>query len=185
VAAGDVEGLRFVRAHGALPVVADESCVTAADAARLAAAGAVDGVNLKLSKCGGLREALRSSPWPRARLLVMCGCMIETSLGITAAATSRPLLDAADLDGAALLAHDPYEGATIVGGVVALPDGRASACCPGPPPPARDGPTAGGAVGVGTGARPRGRLRARRVHRRGPCPCSGSPPHSRARCSSP
>jgi L-alanine-DL-glutamate epimerase-like enolase superfamily enzyme len=108
---------------GVLPVVADESCVTAADAARLAAAGAVDGVNLKLSKCGGLREALRIVAVARAHgLLVMCGCMIETSLGITAAAHLAPLLDAADLDGAALLAHDPYEGATIVGGVVALPD---------------------------------------------------------------
>jgi L-alanine-DL-glutamate epimerase-like enolase superfamily enzyme len=49
--------------------------------------------------------------------------MIETSLGITAAAHLAPLLDAADLDGAALLADDPYEGATIVGGVVALPEG--------------------------------------------------------------
>jgi L-alanine-DL-glutamate epimerase-like enolase superfamily enzyme len=123
VAAGDVDGLAFVRRHGALPVVADESCVTAADAARLAAAGAVDGVNLKLSKCGGLREALRIVAVARAHgLLVMCGCMIETSLGITAAAHLAPLLDAADLDGAALLAHDPYVGATIAGGVVALPD---------------------------------------------------------------
>ncbi len=123
VAAGDVDGLRFVRAHGALPVVADESCVTAADAARLAAAGAVDGVNLKLSKCGGLREALRIVAVARAHgLLVMCGCMIETSLGITAAAHLAPLLDAADLDGAALLADDPYRGATIAGGEVVLPD---------------------------------------------------------------
>ena len=122
VAAGDVEGLRFVRVHGPLPVVADESCVTAADAARLAAAGAVDGVNLKLSKCGGLREALRIVAVARAHgLLVMCGCMIETSLGITAAAHLAPLLDAADLDGAALLARDPYAGATIAGGVVELP----------------------------------------------------------------
>jgi L-alanine-DL-glutamate epimerase-like enolase superfamily enzyme len=123
VAAGDVEGLRFVRAHGALPIVADESCVTAGDAARLAAAGAVDGVNLKLSKCGGLREALRIVAVARAHgLLVMCGCMIETSLGITAAAHLAPLLDAADLDGAALLADDPYVGATVAGGVVVLPD---------------------------------------------------------------
>jgi L-alanine-DL-glutamate epimerase-like enolase superfamily enzyme len=52
----------------------------------------------------------------------MCGCMIETSLGITAAAHLAPLLDAADLDGAALLADDPYVGATVAGGVVVLPD---------------------------------------------------------------
>ena len=124
VPAGDVDGLAYVRARGALPVVADESCVDAADVARLAAAGAVDGVNLKLAKCGGLREALAIVATARAHgLLVMCGCMIETSLGITAAAHLAPLLDAADLDGAALLAEDPYEGATIAGGVVRLPGG--------------------------------------------------------------
>ncbi len=123
VPAGDVDGLRFVREHGALPVVADESCVDAADVARLARAGAVDGINLKLAKCGGLREALAMIATARAHgLLVMCGCMIETSLGITAAAHLAPLLDAADLDGAALLAVDPYVGATIAGGVVRLPD---------------------------------------------------------------
>ena len=123
VAAGDVDGLRFVRERGAIPVVADESCLDAADVARLAAAGAVDGVNLKLAKCGGLREALAIIATARAHgLLVMCGCMIETSLGITAAAHLAPLLDAVDLDGAALLAEDPYAGATIEGGVVRLPD---------------------------------------------------------------
>ena len=121
VPAGDVEGLRRVREYGALPVIADESCVDAADVARLA--GAVDGVNFKLAKCGGLREALAIVAAARAHgLLVMCGCMIETSLGITAAAHLAPLLDAADLDGAALLAEDPYEGATIAGGVVRLTD---------------------------------------------------------------
>ncbi len=124
VAAGDVEGLRFVRERGAVPVIADESCVDAADVARLASTGAVDGVNLKLAKCGGLREALAIVATARAHgLLVMCGCMIESSLGITAAAHLAPLLDAVDLDGAALLAHDPYVGATIAGGVVRLPDG--------------------------------------------------------------
>lgn len=123
VPAGDVDGLRFVREHGALPVIADESCLDAADVARLARAGAVDGINLKLAKCGGLREALAMIATARAHgLLVMCGCMIETSLGITAAAHLAPLLDAADLDGAALLADDPYVGATITEGVIQVPD---------------------------------------------------------------
>jgi L-alanine-DL-glutamate epimerase-like enolase superfamily enzyme len=54
-------------------------------------------------------------------MLVMCGCMVESSLGITAAAHLAPLLDSADLDGAALVANDPYVGATIEGGVVRLP----------------------------------------------------------------
>jgi L-Ala-D/L-Glu epimerase / N-acetyl-D-glutamate racemase len=117
----DVDGLRFVREHSALPLIADESCITASDIPRLA--GAVDGINIKLAKCGGLREARRMIATARAHgLRVMMGCMIETSLGITAAAHLAPLLDFADLDGAALLADDPYVGATIAGGHIAIPD---------------------------------------------------------------
>ena len=118
----DVAGLRFVRERSTLPIVADESCVVASDIPALV--GAVDGINVKLAKCGGLREALRMIATARAHgLLVMCGCMIETSLGITAAAHLAPLLDCADLDGAALLADDPYVGATIDRGVIRLPEG--------------------------------------------------------------
>jgi L-alanine-DL-glutamate epimerase-like enolase superfamily enzyme len=120
VAAHDLDGLRFVRDRSPLPIVADESCLVATDVARLA--GRVDGVNLKLAKCGGLREAQRIVAAARAHdLRVMVGCMVETSLGITAAAHLAPLLDWADLDGAALLAHDPMDGATIAGGVIRLP----------------------------------------------------------------
>jgi len=54
---------------------------------------------------------------------VMVGCMVETSIAITAAAQFTPLVDIVDLDGAALLAHDPYTGATITGGQVTLPTG--------------------------------------------------------------
>jgi L-alanine-DL-glutamate epimerase-like enolase superfamily enzyme len=122
VAAADLDGLRFVRERSPLPIVADESCLVATDVARLA--GLVDGVNLKLAKCGGLREAHRIVAVARAHgLLVMAGCMIETSLGITAAAHLAPLLDYADLDGAALLAADPHAGATIDGGEIRLPTG--------------------------------------------------------------
>jgi L-Ala-D/L-Glu epimerase len=122
VASHDLEGMRFVRERSPLPVIADESCVVATDIPRLA--GVADGINLKLSKCGGLREALRMVAVARAQgLLVMAGCMIETSLGITAAAHLAPLLDYADLDGAALLADDPHAGATIEGGVIRIPDG--------------------------------------------------------------
>jgi len=84
----------------------------------------VDGINIKLAKCGSLREAIRMIHVARAHhLLVMVGCMVETSVGITAAAQFTPLVDLADLDGAALLAHDPYVGATIEGGRLRLPDG--------------------------------------------------------------
>ncbi|MGZ8492878.1 MAG: dipeptide epimerase [Gemmatirosa sp.] len=117
----DLDGMRFVRDRSPLPIVADESCVSASDVPRLA--GVVDGVNLKLAKCGGLREAMRLIATARAHgMLVMAGCMIETSLGITAAAHLAPLLDCADLDGAALLSDDPYVGATIAGGAIRLPD---------------------------------------------------------------
>jgi L-alanine-DL-glutamate epimerase-like enolase superfamily enzyme len=121
VAAHDIDGLRFVRERSYLPIIADESCVVSTDIPRLA--GAVDGINIKLSKCGGLREALAMIATARAHgLRVMAGCMIETSLAITAAAHFAPLLDYADLDGAALLADDPYQGATIEGGRIRIPD---------------------------------------------------------------
>jgi L-Ala-D/L-Glu epimerase len=120
VAAHDIDGLRFVRERSALPVIADESCLVATDIPRLA--GAVDGINLKLSKCGGLREAVKMIATARAHgMLVMAGCMIETSLGISAIAHLSPLLDYADLDGAALLSDDPYIGAAIENGVIAIP----------------------------------------------------------------
>ncbi|HEX8848721.1 MAG TPA: dipeptide epimerase [Gemmatimonadaceae bacterium] len=115
----DLEGLRFVRDRSPLPIVADESCIVATDVAKLV--GYVDGINIKLSKCGGLREALKMIATARAHgMLVMCGCMIETTLGIAAAAHFAPLLDCADLDGAALLRDDPFVGPSISGGRVAL-----------------------------------------------------------------
>jgi len=120
--AHDVEGLRFVRERSSLPIIADESCIVSTDIPRLA--GAVDGINIKLAKCGGLREALRMIATARAHdMSVMCGCMVESSLGITAAAQLAPLLDYADLDGAELVENDPYVGARIEGGVISLPQG--------------------------------------------------------------
>jgi L-alanine-DL-glutamate epimerase-like enolase superfamily enzyme len=120
---GDLDGLADVHRHARkhdLPLVVDESCLVAADIPRLA--GKVDGINIKLAKCGSLREALRMIATARAHgMLVMVGCMIETSLGITAAAHFTPLVDAADLDGAALTVDDPFVGATIAGGEIRLP----------------------------------------------------------------
>jgi L-alanine-DL-glutamate epimerase-like enolase superfamily enzyme len=120
--ANDIDGLRFVRERSKLPVFADESCLVATDVAKLA--GAVDGINIKLAKCGSLREALRMVHVARALdMQVMAGCMIESSLGISAIAQIAPLLDYADFDGAALLSNDPYRGVTITGGTVRLSDG--------------------------------------------------------------
>lgn len=119
VAREDIEGLRFVRDRSSIPVFADESCLVAADIPRLA--GAVDGINIKLAKCGSLREAVRMTHVARAHEMgVMAGCMIESSLGISAIAQLAPLLDTADFDGAALLSDDPYRGATIARGQIEL-----------------------------------------------------------------
>lgn len=121
VPAHDIAGLAFIRERSPIPVVADESCLVATDIPRLV--GAVDGVNIKLAKCGSLREAIRMIAVARAHgLSVMCGCMIETTLGIAAAAHFAPLLDYADLDGAALLSDDPFVGPGIPGGRVTLGD---------------------------------------------------------------
>ncbi|MBC8088388.1 MAG: dipeptide epimerase [Phycisphaerae bacterium] len=121
VPAHDIAGLRFIRERSPIPVVADESCLVATDIPRLAEA--VDGVNIKLAKCGSLREAIRMIAVARAHgMKVMCGCMIETTLGIAAAAHFAPLLDYADLDGAALLSDDPFDGPSIPSGVITLGD---------------------------------------------------------------
>jgi L-alanine-DL-glutamate epimerase-like enolase superfamily enzyme len=118
----DIDGLRFVRSKSKLPIIADESCLVATDVPRLA--GAVDGVNLKLAKCGSLREAMRIVHVARAfGMSVMAGCMIESSLGISAVAQLAPLLDHADFDGAALLSNDPFSGATIARGKIVLGEG--------------------------------------------------------------
>ena|ERR1043166_9869 len=120
VRADDLEGLAYVHERSPLPIIADESCVVSTDIP--AVVGRVSGINIKLSKCGGLREALRMIATARSHgLKVMAGCMIETSLGITAAAHFAPLLDYADYDGAALLSDDPFIGATIAGGRIVLP----------------------------------------------------------------
>lgn len=119
VAAHDLPGMRFVRERSPVPVIADESCVTSHDVPRLA--GVADGINIKLSKCGGLAEALRMIHVARAHGLdVMLGCMVESSLGIAAAAQLAPLVDWADLDGEALLAADPFSGLSIAGGRIHL-----------------------------------------------------------------
>jgi L-alanine-DL-glutamate epimerase-like enolase superfamily enzyme len=118
----ELDGLAAITRRATIPVIADESCKTAVDIPPLV--GKVDGINIKLAKCGSLREALRMIAIARAHgLMVMVGCMIESSLGITAAAHFTPLVDIVDLDGAALLANDPFSGATIDGGQVRLPSG--------------------------------------------------------------
>lgn len=109
LAPDDLEGMRLLRERSPLPIIADESCHTLADIPKLA--GVVDGINIKLAKCGSLREAVRMIHCARAHhMSVMLGCMIESTLGIAAAVQLAPLVDFLDLDGAALLGDDPFRG---------------------------------------------------------------------------
>ena len=116
------EALRAVtEAARPVPVIADESAIAAADVPPLA--GCVSGVNVKLAKCGGIRRALEMIHTARAHgMLVMLGCMVETSLAISAAAHLSGLVDFVDLDGAMLLADDPYQGLLYRGGRIVLPE---------------------------------------------------------------
>lgn len=105
----DLDGFALLRRRSRIPVYADESCRTVADVARLV--GRVDGINIKLAKCGSLLEARRMVHVARAHGMgVMLGCMIESTLGIAAGVQLAPLMDHLDLDGAALIRDDPFEG---------------------------------------------------------------------------
>lgn len=119
--ADDIDGLKYIREHTTLPIFADESVRRSSDIPKLV--GAVDGINIKFVKCGGILEAFRMIHVARAHgLHVMLGCMIESSLGITAAAHLSPLVDFTDLDGNLLISNDPYSGVTIDNGKLNLPE---------------------------------------------------------------
>jgi L-Ala-D/L-Glu epimerase len=113
--AGDEGGARLKR-DSPIPVYVDEDCHTLNDVA--ACADRAHGINIKLAKSGGIREAVRMAHAARALGLgVMLGCMIESGLGIAAGAHIASLCDHVDLDGNILLAHDPWPGVAFVNGV--------------------------------------------------------------------
>ncbi|HEY86086.1 MAG TPA: dipeptide epimerase [Chloroflexi bacterium] len=102
------------------PLIADESAQQAGDI--LALAGGADGINIKLTKAGGLREARRMITLARSLgMQVMLGCSVESSVGITAAAHLAPMVDFADLDGNLDVANDPYTGVRMEKGYLHLP----------------------------------------------------------------
>jgi L-Ala-D/L-Glu epimerase / N-acetyl-D-glutamate racemase len=105
-----------LRRRSPLPVYVDEDCHTLED---VAACGRIaHGINIKLAKSGGLREAVRMAHAARALGLgVMLGCMVESGLGISAGAQMGSLCDHVDLDGNLLLAEDPWPGVELVDGV--------------------------------------------------------------------
>jgi L-alanine-DL-glutamate epimerase-like enolase superfamily enzyme len=105
-----------------LPVLIDEGCKDLASVAGIATYA--DGINIKLAKCGGIREALRMVHAARAlRLQVMFGCMIESELGIAQAAQLGSLADHIDLDGHLLISSQPYSGLGLDDGRLVLSDG--------------------------------------------------------------
>jgi L-Ala-D/L-Glu epimerase len=108
--AGDLEGLRrLARLPGRPPIFVDESIKSTADI--LAHRGLVEGVVIKLAKSGGIRPALEQIAVARAcGLEVMIGCMIESSVAVTAAAHLAPLAQFVDLDGPLLITNDPFQG---------------------------------------------------------------------------
>jgi L-alanine-DL-glutamate epimerase-like enolase superfamily enzyme len=111
----------WVCARSPVPVFADEACLRAVSIPGLA--GAYHGVNVKLDKAGGVREAVRMIHAARAcGLKVMLGCMVSSSASTTAAAHLSPLVDFADLDGHLLVANDPWEGVAVQDGRLLLPD---------------------------------------------------------------
>jgi len=116
------EGGRTLRERSPIAIYVDEDCHTLTDVA--ACAEIAHGINIKLAKSGGIREALRMAHAARALgLSVMLGCMIESGLGIAAGCCVAPLCDHVDLDGNLLLAEDPCPGVAFVDGVQVPSDG--------------------------------------------------------------
>ena len=122
IPAGNHQDLRFVSSCTSIPVYADEDVCTAEDVANLV--GIVDGVNLKLRKAGGIREAIRAVAVARAHGMgVMLGCDLESGIAATAGAHLAALVDFVDMDGPLLLAADPFPGVTYKRGTMTLPEG--------------------------------------------------------------
>jgi L-alanine-DL-glutamate epimerase-like enolase superfamily enzyme len=116
------EDIRWVHQRVSMPIIADEACERPADVPKCV--GIYDGINVKLDKCGGLLEAQRMIQIARALgLKTMLGCMISSSISVTAAAHLSPLVDYADLDGNLLIANDAYTGVRVEKGRLVLPSG--------------------------------------------------------------
>jgi len=117
-----LEETRWVRERVHLPLIADEACQRASDIPKLA--GIFDGVNVKLDKSGGILEAWKMLQIARGLgLKTMLGCMVSSSVSVTAAAHLSPGVDYADLDGNLLISNDPFRGVQVKNGKLLLPDG--------------------------------------------------------------
>lgn len=111
--ADDWEGMAKVKEHSMLPVIADESCIVESDVEQCGPY--FHGINIKLTKCGGLTPALRMiKKGKELGLKIMVGCMTESTVGISAIAQLTPQLDYVDMDGSLLLKHDIAKGIEIL-----------------------------------------------------------------------
>ena len=116
-----LEDIAWVTQQSPLPVFADESLQRLSDVAALK--GAFTGINIKLMKCTGMREAWKMVTLARALdMKVMVGCMTETSCAISAAAQFSPVVDFADLDGNLLISNDRFKGVEVLKGKITLND---------------------------------------------------------------
>jgi len=117
-----IEETRWVRGRVHIPIIADEACQRASDIPKLK--DAFDGVNVKLDKSGGMLEAYRMIQVAKALgMKTMLGCMVSSSVTVTAAAHLSPLVDYADLDGNLLISNDPFRGVVVEKGKLVLPGG--------------------------------------------------------------
>jgi L-alanine-DL-glutamate epimerase-like enolase superfamily enzyme len=115
-----LEETRWVRSKVHIPVIADEACQRASDIPKLKES--FDGVNVKLDKSGGMLEAYRMIEIAKALgMKTMLGCMVSSSVSVTAAAHLSPLVDYADLDGNLLISNDPLRGVRVEQGKLVLP----------------------------------------------------------------
>lgn len=116
-----IDDMAWLTEHSPIPTIADESVQRLPDVLKVY--GAFNGINIKLMKCTGMREAHKMLNLARALgMRVMIGCMTETSCAISAAAQLSPMVDWADLDGALLIKNDVYKGMQVVNGKVTLED---------------------------------------------------------------
>lgn len=116
-----IEDTAWLRQRAGIPIFADEAVSTSRDIPKLV--DAYDGINVKLMKAGGVQEAMRMIHVARAMgMKVMLGCMIESSLAISAATHLSPAVDYADLDGHLLISNDPFAGPAVEHGKLILND---------------------------------------------------------------
>jgi L-alanine-DL-glutamate epimerase-like enolase superfamily enzyme len=117
-----IDDTRWLRGRVHIPIMADEACQRASDIPKLK--DAYDGVNIKLDKSGGMLEAYRMIQIAKALgMRTMLGCMVSSSVSVTAAAHLSPLVDYADLDGNLLISNDPFHGVRVEKGKLILPHG--------------------------------------------------------------